>query len=568
MIPSGTPPLWQPGNDPNARDGPGRAPLHLVCRRKPLHPADIAHIRALLAAGADPDLPEGFGRSALCLVCMESGNSEAAALLLEAGADANRKDHLGRSPLHWCADRGWVRTAELLLKHGGDINIQTHPDPLCLMQSGDTPLHWAAKAGRSLVVELLVAAGCALDITNNRGQTALHAAADVHILSFLSGMVKKQEAHGEADGASRVVGNDGKDGCSQDQLQTKHSRQVREQQSDAGGAYWITSSASHPSMPDWVQLAHSCPPMPIRPPPTSSSVDSPRSPAGDGMVGNAAVGIEPLAEREKQHTEGSARGVGDSLADAGPSQSTALAQSHSQGTRSSSLHDCHRPVPPPFLTKTYQLVDDSSTDEVVSWGSELVTFVVWKPMEFARDLLPNYFKHNNFSSFVRQLNTYGFRKVAPTRWEFGNDYFKKGEFRLLCEIQRRKSFVPIANNHITQAGPSKAPEPIKEVCAADEVERLQSENAFLSSELKRMQRLYYDAISLLQQASQPLAHSGHGSNSVWYPRPPVPVFNPQLGSNSHAGTSISPPHSYAPSTSSPMPLAPISSTSVVQMRRV
>ncbi|CAI7857610.1 unnamed protein product [Closterium sp. NIES-54] len=202
-----------------------------------------------------------------------------------------------------------------------------------------------------------------------------------------------------------------------------------------------------------------------------------------------------------------------------------------QGTRSSSLHDCHRPVPPPFLTKTYQLVDDSSTDEVVSWGSELVTFVVWKPMEFARDLLPNYFKHNNFSSFVRQLNTYGFRKVAPTRWEFGNDYFKKGEFRLLCEIQRRKSFVPIANNHITQAGPPKAPEPMKEVCAADEVERLQSENAFLSSELKRMQRLYYDAISLLQQASQPLAHSGHGSNSLC-----------------------------------PMPLAPISSTSVVEVK--
>jgi hypothetical protein len=68
--------------------------------------------------------------------------------------------------------------------------------------------------------------------------------------------------------------------------------------------------------------------------------------------------------------------------------------------------ESQKAVPAPFLIKTYELVDDPRTDHIVCWGEDETTFVVWRPPEFARDLLPNYFKHNNFSSFVRQLNTY------------------------------------------------------------------------------------------------------------------------------------------------------------------
>lgn len=183
-----------------------------------------------------------------------------------------------------------------------------------------------------------------------------------------------------------------------------------------------------------------------------------------------------------------------------------------EGTNDKRLLECGRKcTPPPFLLKTYMLVEDPATDDVVSWNDDGTAFVVWQPAEFARDLLPTLFKHSNFSSFVRQLNTYGFRKVATSRWEFFNDRFKKGERELLYEIRRRKAWTnkqqPNAPN---QGTPQDSDEDQRSSSTSsssgyttlvDENKRLKKENGVLNTELTSMKRKCKELLDLVTKYS-------------------------------------------------------------------
>ncbi|CAI9089116.1 OLC1v1023625C1 [Oldenlandia corymbosa var. corymbosa] len=138
-------------------------------------------------------------------------------------------------------------------------------------------------------------------------------------------------------------------------------------------------------------------------------------------------------------------------------------------------------APAPFLTKTYEMVDDPMTNSIVSWNHTGHSFIVWNPPEFARDLLPKYFKHNNFSSFIRQLNTYGFRKIDPDQWEFANEEFIRGHRHLLKNIYRRK---PI-HSHSAQGNAAVSLSDTERKEFEEEIEKLKREKNMLESELER-----------------------------------------------------------------------------------
>lgn len=144
---------------------------------------------------------------------------------------------------------------------------------------------------------------------------------------------------------------------------------------------------------------------------------------------------------------------------------------------------------PAFVMKVWSMVNDPKNHEYIRWNSDGKTFQVYHREEFMKVIIPKYFKHNNFASFVRQLNMYGWHKVQDISagtlrddkdeiWRFQNPNFIKGREDLLDSIVRNKS--------IPEEESSTTSNTLQLILA--EIEKIKANQIAVNEDLKRIRQ--------------------------------------------------------------------------------
>ena len=80
-----------------------------------------------------------------------------------------------------------------------------------------------------------------------------------------------------------------------------------------------------------------------------------------------------------------------------------------------------------FLLKLYQILENPEYNKIINWIDNGKGFIIENLYDFTENILPKYYRHKNYSSFVRQLNMYDFhkKKNSENKFIFYNENFIK-----------------------------------------------------------------------------------------------------------------------------------------------
>ena len=81
-----------------------------------------------------------------------------------------------------------------------------------------------------------------------------------------------------------------------------------------------------------------------------------------------------------------------------------LSMSATPGTYMSHAHNS-------FPVILYVILSRPDLADIISWMPDGTGWTVWRPREFEIRVLPSYFKHQKFSSFINQARSWGFQPV-------------------------------------------------------------------------------------------------------------------------------------------------------------
>ncbi len=93
-----------------------------------------------------------------------------------------------------------------------------------------------------------------------------------------------------------------------------------------------------------------------------------------------------------------------------------------------------------FLLKLYEILSKDEYSKIIHWSQNGTYIIITNIHALSKKILPIYFNHQNYSSFVRQLNIYNFHKIR-TEQEVQEQYFineSLNKFKTLNEIKNFK----------------------------------------------------------------------------------------------------------------------------------